>query len=53
MENPLTGRLEPRNYEVEVYRDGHIVTVIEVRTTNEEEAVAQAVKHLTTKVKRK
>jgi hypothetical protein len=53
MENPLTGQLIPFTYDVEIYHGKNIVTIITVRTTNEEEAVAQAVKQLKTVVRKK
>lgn len=52
MENPLTGALMPFVYEVSIYNGKNILTVITVKTTSEEEAVAQAAKQLKTIVKR-
>jgi hypothetical protein len=53
MHNPLTGQLMADIYDVEIYNGKNIVTIITVRTTNEEEAVAQAVKQLKTVVRKK
>ena len=52
MINPLTGKPMPDTYIVEIYNGKNIITAITVRTTNEEEAVVQAVKLLRTKVKK-
>lgn len=43
--------LIPNTYIVEIYRDKELLTSIEVRTTNEEEAVAKAVKQINTRVR--
>lgn len=52
MENPLTGKLMPITFKVDIYNGKHIITSMTIRTTSEEEAVAQAAKQLKTKVKR-
>jgi hypothetical protein len=52
MNNPLTGFVMPSLYVVEIYYRNHILASIQVKTTNEEEAVAQAVKLLTTRVRK-
>lgn len=53
MFNPITGKPMANMYEVNIYNGKNIITSITVRTTNEEEAVAQAVKQLKTIVKKK
>jgi hypothetical protein len=53
MENPLTGQLMPDVYEVAIFHGKDILTVITIKSTSEEEAVAQASKQLNVKVKKK
>jgi len=48
--NPLTGYAKPYLYRVDIYNGRKIITSITIRTTSEEEAVAQAVKLLKTVV---
>jgi hypothetical protein len=52
MLNPLTGKLMPDLYEVSIYHGKNIIFTVTLKTTSEEEAVAQAAKQLNTKVKK-
>jgi hypothetical protein len=51
MINPLTGKLSPDLYEVIIYRGKDPITSITLKSTSPEEAVAQASKQLTPKVR--
>jgi len=52
MLNPLTGKPEPNLYSVEIWNGKRLVIEITVKSTNEQEAVAQAVKQLKTIVRK-